>query len=118
MAYKAKPTLGKNYIQDYASKKTYGLYGLASHNYGGAAADWILTEDESEASFLKVSNANNNVTASLASAKPGKVYCVYNGSGHSLNVRVGSQTGVSIANGKYAIVASNATDMEKITADL
>ena len=117
MAYKGKPTRGRNYDHDRAAKKTYGLYGTAGHDYAAGSTAWTLDENECEATLLLPTNANGSANAILQSVKPGKMYVLYNGSGQAITLKVSGQTGIAVANTKMAILVCNATDIVRVTAD-
>ena len=106
--------LGGNYIPDRARGKVFELYGVASHSYGNAHADYTLTDNEAEASLITVTLADGGANLILGVAKPGKIYILYNNSGQTITFKVSGQSGASLANGKYGIYVCNATDIIEI----
>lgn len=90
------------------------LNATATHNYSAGHAAWTLSTNESYASFVTVSNADQAVTAQITTVIPGQCYFIYNGSGFVLTFKVTGQTGGTIANGKYGFYCSNATDVVEV----
>lgn len=88
----------------------------ATHNYGGAHADWTLSASEQKSSTLIVTNADAAV-AIIAPASAGYRYTVRNTSGQTVTIKKSGGTGVQIANGKTAIVEYIGSDYVRITAD-
>lgn len=93
---------------------TLELRNTRTHGYGAAHADWTLSENEQEASFIVVTNANAGCNAILSKAIPGKIYAIYNNSGQTLTFKVSGQTGGTIANGKHALYLCGLTDLVEI----
>lgn len=88
----------------------------ATHNYGGAHADWTLSASEQKSSTLIVTNADAAVSI-IAPASAGYRYTVRNTSGQTVTIKKSGGTGVQIANGKTAIVEYIGSDYVRITAD-
>lgn len=90
--------------------------GQASHDYAGAATDWILSAVEQRASTLIAANANA-ACAIVAPATAGARYVVRNTSGQALTIKKSGGTGVTIASAKTAIVEYIGSDYVRVTAD-
>ena len=90
---------------------------ISSHDYAGAAADWVLSATEAKSAILTATNANG-ACAIVAVPDFGKVYWIKNSTGQELTIKASGQDGVKIANGKTAAVYGNATDFVRLTADL
>jgi len=87
----------------------------ASHNYGGAAADWVVNADDASATFFIVSNANGAVNMVLpVPTYGGKICAVYNNSGHALLVKCLGGTGFSVTNGDVATFVVSAAEADAI----
>lgn len=93
-----------------------GTVAVASHDYGGAAADWSLSDTEQRAGRIVVTNANG-ACAAIATPANGKHISIINTSGQAFTIKATGQTGVTIASTKSAIVAGNGTDFVRVTAD-
>ena len=91
--------------------------GIATHEYAGAAADWVLTSNEGKCTMLKVANAGGAANI-IAPDRVGKLFVVNNLSGQTVTVKKSGGTGVAIANGKTALVMHNGTDYMKITGEV
>jgi len=95
-----------------------GATGLvAAHDYGAAHADWTLSATEKLALKLTCTNASQAANI-VAPAENRSGYTVYNNSGFAITIKASGQTGIAIANGKYARVVFNGTDYERLTPDL
>ena len=90
------------------------LRATISHDYAAGSTAWTLTAAEQEGSYLAPTNANGAVDAILASAMPGKVFLIYNGTGQTLTFKVASQTGKTLANAKHGLYVCGATDIIEI----
>lgn len=90
---------------------------ISSHDYAGAAADWVLSATEAKSAILTATNADG-ACAIVAVPNFGKVYWIKNSTGQELTIKASGQDGVKIANDKTAAVYGNATDFERLTADL
>jgi hypothetical protein len=90
---------------------------ISSHDYAEDAADWVLSATEAKSAILTATNANG-ACAIVAVPDFGKVYWIKNSTGQELTIKADGQNGVKIANGKTAAVYGNATDFERLTADL
>lgn len=86
--------------------------GVAERNYGAAAADWVLSTNESFATTLVCLNAGGAAKI-IAPAMEGKLYVIRNASGQSITIKTASSTGVTVANGKTATVIFYGTDFIK-----
>ena len=85
-----------------------------THDYGAAAVTKAMTAAEASAQFISVSNASGAVELNIPAAVAGKIYLIYNNSGQVLTFKVTGQTGGTIANGKYAVYMSHASDVIEI----
>ncbi|MGS0745551.1 hypothetical protein ACU70A_06310 [Syntrophomonas erecta subsp. sporosyntropha] len=92
-------------------------FGVASHDYDGAAADWALTNNESKCFLLAVSNAGGAANI-IAPNRPGTMYAISNASGYAITIKKSGGTGVAIATGKTALVIHSGTDYIKITGEV
>lgn len=92
-------------------------FGVASHDYLGAAADWVLNTDEQKCLMLTGTNAGGAVNI-IALDAPGVLHAVNNLSGQTITIKKSGGTGVAIATGKTAIVMYNGTDYIRLTADV
>lgn len=90
---------------------------ISSHDYAGDAADWVLSATEAKSAILTATNADG-ACAIVAVPNFGKVYWIKNSTGQELTIKASGQDGVKIANDKTAAVYGNATDFERLTADL
>ena len=98
-AYSTIPSLTYSYpesvIQD---------WGIASHSYAGAAADWVLTTSEAQCGILSVTNAGGAANI-IAPAITGRVYAVKNNSGQTITFKsAGDESGTTILNGNTVLV--------------
>lgn len=82
-----------------------------SHDFGAAAVDWDIDDDDLQAQFITVTNASGAVNALLPVAMPGKEYTIFNNSGQVLTFKVTGQTGGTVAAGKHAIYRAVAADV-------
>lgn len=96
---------------------TSNKFGVATHDYGGAAADWVLTNSESKCFLLAVSNAGGSANI-IAPDAPGVMYAISNASGQTVTVKISGGTGVAITNAKTVLVIHNGTDYTALTAEL
>lgn len=87
--------------------------GVAVHDYGAAAADWVLSTNEALATMLVCINAGGAAKI-IAPAAEGKMYIIRNESGQTITIKTASSTGVTVANGKTATVIFYNTDFIKI----
>ena len=90
------------------------LRATATHNYGGAHADWTLSVNEQAASFITATNADAGANVLLGAALPGACYFINNASGQILTFKVTGQTGGTIAASKRAFYCSDAVDVYEI----
>jgi hypothetical protein len=65
---------------------TSNKFGVATHNYGGAAADWTLTNSESKCFMLAVSSAGGAANI-IAPNRPGTMYAISNASGYAITIK-------------------------------
>jgi hypothetical protein len=96
---------------------TSNKFGVATHNYGGAAADWVLTNSESKCFLLAVSNAGGAANI-IAPNRPGTMYAISNASGHTITIKISGGNGVKVTNAKTVLVIHNGTDYVALTAEL
>jgi hypothetical protein len=96
---------------------TSNKFGVATHNYGGAAADWVLTNSESKCFLLAVSNAGGAANI-IAPNRPGTMYAISNASGHTITIKISGGNGVKVTNAKTVLVIHNGTDYTALTAEL
>ncbi|KKQ88292.1 MAG: hypothetical protein UT13_C0002G0001, partial [Candidatus Pacebacteria bacterium GW2011_GWF2_38_9] len=91
-------------------------FGVASHDYAGAHADWTLSAVEAKANVLVVTNADaaGNI---VATPTAGKVYILVNTSGQIITMKAAGQTGVAVASTKTALLRGTGTDFARVTAD-
>ena len=97
---------------------TIGINKYVTHNYGAAAADWTLAEDEQWASVIKITNASGAVNIVLSEAIGGKIYLVHNECGATVTFKVTGQTGDTLINDKAALFYCNGTDMVNAGTEL
>lgn len=98
------------------ANKTF-IHGFASHDYGAAAADWVLSASEAKKKYLIVTNASGAVNLIVPAGSQFIEYIVLNTSGQALTVKSTSGTGIVIASTKRAMVYFDATNMARLTAD-
>jgi hypothetical protein len=83
---------------------TSNKFGVATHDYGGAAADWILTKNEANCGILIVTNAGGAANI-IAPNDLGRFFFVKNDSGYDVVVKsAGAEAGTTIADGNSVIV--------------
>ncbi len=79
-------------------------FGVATHDYGGAAADWVLTKNEANCGILIVTNAGGTANI-IAPDDLGRFFFVKNDSGYDVVVKsAGAEAGTTIADGNSVIV--------------
>jgi hypothetical protein len=79
-------------------------FGVATHDYGGAAADWILTKNEANCGILIVTNAGGAANI-IVPNDLGRFFFVKNDSGYDVVVKsAGAEAGTTIADGNSVIV--------------
>ena len=82
-------------------------WAIASHDYGGAAADWVLTDEEAKCGILVCTNAGGAANI-IAPNIPGRVYFVKNTSGQNIVFKsTGDESGTTILTGNSVIVFNN-----------
>lgn len=96
---------------------TSNKFGVATHNYGGAAADWVLTNSESKCFLLAVSNAGGAANI-IAPNRPGTMYAISNASGYAIKIKKSGGNGVEVVDSKTVLVIHNGTDYTALTAEL
>ena len=96
---------------------TSNKFGVATHNYGGAAADWELTNSESKCFLLAVSNAGGSANI-IAPDAPGVMYAINNASEYTITIKISGGNGVDVNTGKKVLVIHNGTDYVALTAEL
>jgi hypothetical protein len=83
---------------------TGNKFGVATHDYGGAAADWILTKNEANCGILIVTNAGGAANI-IVPNNLGRFFFVKNDSGYDVVVKsAGDEAGTTIADGNSVIV--------------
>jgi len=83
---------------------TSNKFGVAIHDYGGAAADWVLTKNEANCGILIVTNAGGAANI-IAPNDLGRFFFVKNDSGYDIVVKsAGAEAGTTIADGNSVIV--------------
>jgi hypothetical protein len=83
---------------------TSNKFGVATHDYGGAAADWVLTKNEANCGILIVTNAGGTANI-IAPNDLGRFFFVKNDSGYDVVVKsAGAEAGTTIADGNSVIV--------------
>jgi hypothetical protein len=83
---------------------TSSKFGVATHDYGGAAADWVLTKNEANCGILIVTNAGGAANI-IVPNDLGRFFFVKNDSGYDVVVKsVGAEAGTTIADGNSVIV--------------
>jgi hypothetical protein len=92
-------------------------YSIASHSYGGAHADWILSAAEQACHIWEAAATADGAANAIAPATVGKIKLCVNSSGQAITFKAAGQTGVAIANGKSAFLRGNGTDWVRATAD-
>ena len=84
--------------------ETSNKFGVATHDYGGAAADWVLTKNEANCGILIVTNAGGAANI-IAPNDMGRFFFVKNDSGYDVVVKsAGAEAGTTIADGNSVIV--------------
>ena len=91
--------------------------GIATHDYAGAAADWVLTNNESKCKSLLVTNAGEAANI-IAPDKPGLTFTIKNGSGQAITIKISGGTGVTVTAGKKVTVQHFGTDYEAISSEI
>ncbi len=82
-------------------------FGVATHDYGGAAADWVLTKNEANCGILIVTNAGGAANI-IVPNNPGRFFFGKNDSGYDVVVKsAGAEAGTTIADGNSVIVFNN-----------
>jgi hypothetical protein len=80
-----------------------------------------LTADQTRRRLIKTSgtaSGSNDVVFPVAVEDAGMTWIVKNGSGQNIVCKVAAQTGVTIATGRYAILAyDGGADLTRVTAD-
>ncbi|ABO51105.1 hypothetical protein Dred_2595 [Desulforamulus reducens MI-1] len=92
-------------------------FGVATHDYQVAAADWVLSGSEAKSTLLIATNAGGTANI-IAPDRPGLFYVVNNISGQTMTIKKSGGTGVAIATGKTALVMHNGTNFIKITGEV
>jgi hypothetical protein len=83
---------------------TNNKFGVATHDYGGAAADWVLTKNEANCGILIVTNAGGAANI-IVPNDLGRFFFVKNDSGYDVVVKsAGAEAGTTIADGNSVIV--------------
>ena len=90
-------------------------YSIGTHSYGSAHADWTLSASELLNTVHKPTAADQAVNA-IIPATAGIPYVFINGTGQALTVKTAGGTGVTITNGKTAIVMADGTNVIALAA--
>ena len=88
----------------------------SAHNYGGAAVEWTLSAAELKQMIIGATNANGAVNAVIGNTA-NIVYIVNNGTGFGMTVKTAAGTGITVANGKVAMVMSDGVNVIRVTLD-
>lgn len=107
-------------ISTYADERYWGAPGLPLLTVNFATdANRTLTQAEARADILKLTSVSLSTTRNLVVPLIAKQWTVYNGTTGSQSIQVigASGTGITIANAKAAIVASDGTNVFRVTAD-
>lgn len=101
---------------------TMALVKETDINVGGAGTTNSITLNLSQtrSSYYTVTNAGSGATTiNWPAVLPGLVFTVYNNSGQACTFKVTGLTGISVANGKMAMLVmdSVAGDILRVTAD-
>lgn len=91
-------------------------------NIGGAGTTNTvnLTPNQIRATYIALTNAGSGATTvNWPAVLPGVVFTVWNNSGQAATFKVTGKTGISVANGKRAILAMDTVlaDIARVTAD-
>jgi hypothetical protein len=92
-------------------------FGVTTKDYAGAAADWVLSADESKCALLIVSNAGANANI-IAPDAPALFFVINNKTTKVITIKKSGGTGATIAASKTALVMHNGTDYMKITGEV
>ena len=91
---------------------------LITVDFGAAAVVAILPSEQALlVSEIKATNANGACTIKIPVAIPGKHVVLYNNSGQTATLMVLGGTGITVANGKRALLVCEASDFARVTAD-
>jgi hypothetical protein len=92
------------------------VFGSSALDFAGGHADLTLSAAQIKTTFLVCANADAGANI-LAPATANKVFCVVNGSGQAITLKVTGQTGITVANAKSAFLRCTGTDYARLTAD-
>jgi hypothetical protein len=103
-------------------KCTFAVTKEVDINIGGAGSTNTinLTPDQLRASYIALTNAGSGATTvNWPAVLPGVVFTVWNNSGQAATFKVTGKTGISVANGKRAILAMDSVlaDIARVTPD-
>lgn len=91
-------------------------YLVNPHNYADGTADWDISTGAGARYFInKVTNASGAVNCIVSAEIAPKIFI--NASGQALTVKTAAGTGITIANGKTAMVMSDGTNVIRLTTD-
>lgn len=90
--------------------------GSSTHDYAGGAAAWTLSAGELKTTLLLPANASGAADI-VATPTLGKLYIVGNSSGFAVTIKASGETGITIANGKTAIVIGDGSDFTRVGLD-
>jgi hypothetical protein len=93
----------------------YQNLGYATHSYGNAHSDWTLSTAEAECFHLNMTAADQAVNAVVPALR--KAYFISNASGQTVTVKAASGSTTSVANGKFAVVYFDGTNLVRLVAD-
>lgn len=116
------PASGGLRIPQEMAPATLALTHEVDINVGGAGTTNTvnLTPNQLRASYYAVTNAGSGATTiNWPAVLPGVVFTVWNNSGQACTFKVTGKTGISVANGKRAILAMDSVlaDIARVTAD-
>ncbi len=84
--------------------ETSNKFGVATHDYGGAAADWVLNDSEQKCLILVATNSGGNANIILPK-KSGLVYLVDNKTDYNIVCKsVGDVAGTTILSGNSGLI--------------
>lgn len=87
--------------------------GIATHDYAGEAADWVLSSNENKCEVLVVSNAGADAYI-IAKDRPGQKHLIKNTTDYNITIKKAEGSGVTITTGQKARVQHLGEDFEEI----
>jgi len=102
-----------------ADVTTFGLatFKSATHDYGGAHADWTLSAAEGRARVFTATDADTTATHAIMPSGFTGVFLVYNTSTSAITWKYSGSTGVSNANGKRQVLVADGNEIYSLKAD-